>query len=78
MGNREEVVTMSIFKFDEEKELKLIREEEYLSGLEDGAKLERINRIQIMIKKGKTKEEILEWDYTEGEYSKAEKRGQSV
>ena len=41
-------------------------------GIEKGIKQERINRIQIMIKKGKSKEEILDWDYTEEEYAEAE------
>ena len=36
--NRAEVIAMSIFEFDEEREMKLIREEEYQSGLEDGLK----------------------------------------
>ena len=36
--NRAEVIAMSIFEFDEEREMKLIREEEYQSGLEDGIK----------------------------------------
>ena len=35
---RAEVIAMSIFEFDEEREMKLIREEEYQSGLEDGIK----------------------------------------
>jgi len=34
--NRAEVVKMSIFEFDEEKEWKLIREAEYQQGVEDG------------------------------------------
>ena len=42
-------------------------------GVKQGIKQERINRIQSMIKKGKTKKEILEWDYTEKEYAEAEK-----
>ena len=33
-----------------------------------------INRIQSMICKGKLKEEILEWNYTEKEYLEAEKQ----
>lgn len=35
-SNRAEVVSMSIFEFNEERELQLIREEEYQCGLEDG------------------------------------------
>ena len=34
--NRAEVVAMSIFEFDEEKEIKLIREDEYQYGFENG------------------------------------------
>ena len=41
---------------------------------EEGIKKERINRIQIMIKKGKAKEEILDWEYTEEEYAEAERQ----
>ena len=43
-------------------------------GIEKGIRQERINRIQSMICKGKLKEEILEWDYTEEEYFEAEKQ----
>lgn len=34
--SRAEVIAMSIFEFDEERELKLIREDEYRHGLEKG------------------------------------------
>lgn len=34
--NRAEVVAMSIFEFDEEKKIKLIREDEYQYGFENG------------------------------------------
>ena len=37
-NNRAEVVAMSIFEFNEERELQLIREEEYLYGHEEGLK----------------------------------------
>ena len=43
-------------------------------GIEKGIRQERINRIQSMICKGKLKEEILEWDYTEEEYIEAERQ----
>ena len=36
--NRAEVIAMSIFEFNEERELQLIREEEYLYGHEEGLK----------------------------------------
>ena len=42
-------------------------------GVKQGVKQERITQIQKMIKKGKTKEEILEWEYTEEEYLEAER-----
>lgn len=41
---------------------------------EEGIKKERINQIQRMIKKGKAKEEILDWEYTEEEYAEAERK----
>ena len=43
-------------------------------GVEQGIRQERINQIQRMIKKGKVKEEILDWEYTEEEYVEAERR----
>ena len=43
-------------------------------GMKRGVKQERINRIQSMIKKGKAKEEILDWEYTEAEYAEAESK----
>ena len=36
--NRAEVIAMSIFEFNEEREMKLIREEEYQSGRVEGIK----------------------------------------
>ena len=41
-SNRAEVVTMSIFEFDEEKELKLLREAEYQYGVEIGTERGRL------------------------------------
>ena len=35
-ANRKEVTKMSIFEYDEEKELKLLREAEFQAGLEQG------------------------------------------
>ena len=43
-------------------------------GVKQGVRQERINQIQRMIKKGKVKEEILDWEYTEEEYVEAERR----
>ena len=40
---------------------------------EEGMKKERITQIQRMIKKGKAKEEIIDWEYTEEEYLEAER-----
>ena len=41
-------------------------------GIERGIQQEKISRIQKMIRKGWSKEDILEWDYTEEEYLEAE------
>ena len=43
-------------------------------GIKQGVKQERITQIQRMIKRGKVKEEILDWEYTEEEYVDAERR----
>ena len=43
-------------------------------GMKQGVKQERITQIQRMIKRGKVKEEILDWEYTEEEYLEAERR----
>lgn len=40
-------------------------------GIERGIKQEKISRIQKMLRKGFSKEDILEWDYTEDEYEEA-------
>ena len=40
-------------------------------GIERGIKQEKISRIQKMLRKGFSKEDILEWDYTEEEYEEA-------
>lgn len=36
-----QLISMSIFEYDEERELKLIREAEYQSGVEDGIEIGR-------------------------------------
>ena len=46
MANRKEVVSMSIFEYDEEREIKLIREAEYQAGVEDGIETGRKDGIQ--------------------------------
>ena len=51
-----------------------LEEEGIKKGMKQGMKQERINQIQRMIKKGKVKEEILDWEYTEEEYEEAERR----
>lgn len=51
-----------------------LEEEGIKKGMKQGMKQERINQIQRMIKKGKVKEEILDWEYTEEEYVEAERR----
>lgn len=62
--NRAEVVSMSIFEFDEEKELKLIREDEYEYGFENGQEEGRrrhlIEGICKKLRKGKDVETIAE------------------
>ena len=40
-------------------------------GIERGIQQEKISRIQKMLRKGYSKEDILEWDYTEEEYEEA-------
>lgn len=66
--NRGEAIEMSIFEYDEERELKLIRRAEYEEGREDGLKEGREDglkshlRSQVVkkLKKGKTVEQIAE------------------
>ena len=62
--NRAEVVSMSIFEFDEEKEIKLIREDEYDYGFENGYEEGRrrylTESICKKLRKGKTLETIAE------------------
>ena len=62
--NRAEVVSMSIFEFDEEKEIKLIREDEYEYGFENGYEEGRrrylTESICKKLRKGKTLETIAE------------------
>lgn len=40
-------------------------------GIEKGIEQEKISRIQKMLRKGYSKEDILEWEYTEDEYEEA-------
>lgn len=49
--NRAEVISMSIFEFDEEREWKLIREDEYQYGLEEGLKEGRRAYMECICKK---------------------------
>ena len=48
IANRKEVVSMSIFEYDEEREIKLIREAEYQAGVEDGIQSGRLTSLKIM------------------------------
>ena len=41
---------------------------------EKGIKKERLNTIQKMLRRGYSKEEILDWEYTEEEYAEAERQ----
>ena len=50
IANRKEVVSMSIFEYDEEKEIKLIREAEYQAGVEDGIETGRKDGIITSLK----------------------------
>ena len=52
IANRKEVVSMSIFEYDEEREIKLIREAEYQAGVEDGIEVGRKDGIEIGRKEG--------------------------
>lgn len=62
--NRGEAIEMSIFEYDEERELKLIRRAEYEEGREDGLKQGRLAAIKNLVakklEKGKTAEQIAE------------------
>ncbi len=66
--NRGEAIEMSIFEYDEERELKLIRRAEYEEGLkegreegrEDGLKSHLRSQVVKKLKKGKTVEQIAE------------------
>ena len=58
--NRGEAIEMSIFKYDEERELKLIRRAEYEEGREDGLKSHLHSQVMKKLKKGKTAEQIAE------------------
>ena len=49
--NRAEVIAMSIFEFDEEREWKLMRETEYQYGVEDGRKEGRRAYIECICRK---------------------------
>ena len=41
---------------------------------EKGIKKERLNTIQKMLRRGYSKEDILDWEYTEEEYAEAERQ----
>ena len=62
--NRGEAIELSIFEYDEERELKLIRRAEYEEGREDGLKQGRLAAIKNLVakklEKGKTAEQIAE------------------
>lgn len=65
--NRGEAIEMSIFEYDEERELKLIRRAEYEGlkegreeGREDGLKSHLRSQVVKKLKKGKTAEQIAE------------------
>ena len=43
-------------------------------GIEKGIEKERLNTIQRMLRRGYSKEDILDWEYTEEEYAEAERQ----
>ena len=77
--NQAEVIAMSIFEFDEEKEMKLIREEEYQSGLEDGIKKGEFISLYNLYKDNKISLEIAlqSISVSKDEFFKAAKKYQS-
>jgi len=76
LQQKAEVVKVSIYEYDEEREMKLIRADERALGEEigraEGMQQGRIDAVQRMIRKGCTKEFILDLGYTEEEYAEAE------
>ena len=74
LQNRAEVIRMSIFEYDKEKEEKKLRKAEFEAGMEQGIakgiEEERLNSIRNMIDIGISKEIIL-GRYSREEYEKA-------
>lgn len=73
LQNRAEVIRMSIFEYDKEKEEKKLRKAEFEAGMEKGIEEERLNSIRNMIDIGISKEIIL-GRYSKEEYEKAVNR----
>jgi hypothetical protein len=69
-SRKRQVIIMSIFEFNDEI-LEQIREDDRKFAREDGFLEGHIDAIQKMIRKDFSKEEILEWGYSEEEYEKA-------
>jgi hypothetical protein len=81
--NKRQVILMSIFEFNDEiweqireDDRKFAREDGFLegrqAGLQEGLRQERNDVIKKMIQRNFSKEEILDWGYSEEEYTKAE------
>jgi hypothetical protein len=70
--NKRQVITMSIFEFNEEI-WEQVREDDRKSAREDALEKDHNEKIQKMIQKNYSKDEILDLGYSEEEYTKAEK-----
>jgi hypothetical protein len=80
MKNKRQVITMSIFEFNDEiwqqvreDDRKFAREDGFQAGIQAGQQQERNDTIKKMIQKNYSKDEILDLGYSEEEYEKAEK-----
>lgn len=62
LANKAEVIAMSIFEYDEEREMKKIRKDEYELGKEEGREEGKIwGAVETCREFGKSKEETLEY-----------------
>ena len=70
--NRSEVVGVSIYEYDEEGHMEILKEEQYRKGVADGIQKERVRAITSMLELGIDKEKILT-KYLREEYEMAVK-----
>ena len=70
--NRSEVVGVSIYEYDEEGHMEVLKEEQYQRGVEDGIQQEKAHAITAMLELGIDKEKILT-KYSIEEYNMAVK-----